>query len=136
MLHSTTYFVEHLFNVPIHRQKEDIIYFNEMPFPPVTYVCMISLTSSTQFCATLQNAKGSCKLAPYIPVSHSLKYATIILLCKGKAIRVTGCVGPYSFEKTRLRHFLDNLLTDGGEVVSSKHRPLLTPSKILVNHLC
>jgi hypothetical protein len=42
---------------------------------------------------------------------------------KGKAIPVTGCGGPYGCETLRLPHFLDNQLTDGGEVVSLMHRP-------------
>jgi hypothetical protein len=33
-------------------------------------------------------------------------------------------------------HFLDNRLTDGGEVVSLKLRSPLTPRKILVTHFC
>jgi hypothetical protein len=37
---------------------------------------------------------------------------------KSKAIPVTGPGGPQSCEKSRLRHFLDNRLADGGEVVS------------------
>jgi hypothetical protein len=36
----------------------------------------------------------------------------------GKAIPVTGREGPYGCETSRLPHFLDNRLTDGGEVVS------------------
>jgi hypothetical protein len=35
------------------------------------------------------------------------------------ALPVTGGGGPYSCETSRLPHFLDNRLTDGGEVVSS-----------------
>jgi hypothetical protein len=40
----------------------------------------------------------------------------------GEAISVTGCGGPYNNEVTRLPHFLDNQLTDGGEVVSLTHQ--------------
>jgi hypothetical protein len=35
---------------------------------------------------------------------------------KGKAIHVTGRGGPYGCETSRLPHFLDNRLTDGGEI--------------------
>jgi hypothetical protein len=41
---------------------------------------------------------------------------------KGKAIPVTGRGGPYGCETSRLSHFLDNRLTDGGEV-SLTHCP-------------
>jgi hypothetical protein len=37
---------------------------------------------------------------------------------KGKAIPVTGRGGPLACETLRFPHFLDNRLTDGGEVVS------------------
>jgi hypothetical protein len=37
---------------------------------------------------------------------------------KGKATLVTGREGPYGCETSRLPHFLNNRLTDGGEVVS------------------
>jgi hypothetical protein len=37
---------------------------------------------------------------------------------KVKAVPVTGHGGPQGFEMLRLPHFLDNRLTDGGEVVS------------------
>jgi hypothetical protein len=41
---------------------------------------------------------------------------------KLKAIPATGRGGPWGCETSRLPHFLDNRLTDGGEVVSLKHR--------------
>jgi hypothetical protein len=41
-----------------------------------------------------------------------------ILKIKGKAIPVTGREGPQGCETWRLPHFLNNLLTDGSEVVS------------------
>jgi hypothetical protein len=37
---------------------------------------------------------------------------------KDKVIPVTGHGGPYGCETSRLPHFLDSWLTDGGEVVS------------------
>jgi hypothetical protein len=36
----------------------------------------------------------------------------------GKALPLTGREGPLGCETSRLPHFLDNRLTDGGEVVS------------------
>jgi hypothetical protein len=55
---------------------------------------------------------------------------------KGKAIRVTGREGPYGSETSRLPHFLDNRLTDSGEVVSLTRRPPFTPRKIPGTHFC
>jgi hypothetical protein len=53
------------------------------------------------------------------------------LVCvKGKAIPVTGHGGPDGCETSRLPHFLDNRLTDGGEVVNLTCRPPFTPRKI------
>jgi hypothetical protein len=43
------------------------------------------------------------------------------------AIPVTGREGPYGCEMSRLPHFLDNWLMDGGEVVSLMRRPPFTP---------
>jgi hypothetical protein len=45
---------------------------------------------------------------------------------KVKAAPVTGRGGPQGWETSRLPHFLDNQLTDGGEVVSLMGRPLPT----------
>jgi hypothetical protein len=47
-----------------------------------------------------------------------------------KAIPVRACGGLYGCDTSRLPHFLDNRLTDGGEVVSLMRRPPLTPKKI------
>jgi hypothetical protein len=55
---------------------------------------------------------------------------------KGKAISVTGRGGPLGCDMSRLPHFLDNRLTDDGEVVSLMRRPLFTPRKIPDTHLC
>jgi hypothetical protein len=48
---------------------------------------------------------------------------------KGKAIPETGRGGPQGCKKSRLPHFLDNWLTDGGEVVSLTRRPPFTPQE-------
>jgi hypothetical protein len=57
-------------------------------------------------------------------------------LGKGKAIPVTGHEGPYGCETSRLPHFLDSRLTDGGEVVSLTHQLPFTPRKIPGTHFC
>jgi hypothetical protein len=46
---------------------------------------------------------------------------------KGKAVPVTGHGGPLGCETSRLSHFLDNRLTDGGEVVCLMCQPPFTP---------
>jgi hypothetical protein len=52
-----------------------------------------------------------------------------MLLSKSKAIPVTGRGGPQGSETSRLPHFLDNRLTDGGEVVSLMRRLHPTPQE-------
>jgi hypothetical protein len=46
---------------------------------------------------------------------------------KCKDIPVTGRGGPYGCERSRLPHYLDKRLTDGGKVVSPTCRPPFTP---------
>jgi hypothetical protein len=58
------------------------------------------------------------------------------MLGKGKAIPVTGREGPEGCETSRLPHFLDNRLTNGGEVVSSTRPPPFTPRKIPRTNFC
>jgi hypothetical protein len=60
----------------------------------------------------------------------------LTVIQKGKAIPVTGREGPYSCETSRPSHFLDNRLTDDGEVVSLIRRPPFIPRKIPGTHLC
>jgi hypothetical protein len=48
---------------------------------------------------------------------------------KGKAISVTDREGPQGCETSRLPHFLDNRLTNGGEFVSLTRRPSFTPQE-------
>jgi hypothetical protein len=50
----------------------------------------------------------------------------------GKAIPETGREGPQGYETSRLPHFLENRLTDGGEVVSLTRRQPFTPRKIFL----
>jgi hypothetical protein len=55
---------------------------------------------------------------------------------KGKAIPVTGHRGPQGCETSRLPHFLDDLLTHGGEVVSIMHWLPFTPRMIPGTQFC
>jgi hypothetical protein len=48
---------------------------------------------------------------------------------KGKALPVTGRGGPLDCEASKLPHFLDNRLTDDGEVVSLTCRPHFSPQE-------
>jgi hypothetical protein len=45
---------------------------------------------------------------------------------KSKAIPVTGRAGPYGFNMSRIPHFLDSRLTDGGQFVSLMSRSKFT----------
>jgi hypothetical protein len=58
---------------------------------------------------------------------HDIEEFTDTVLHEGKAIPVTGRGGPYGCETSRLPDFLDNLLTDGGKVVSLTRRTHLYP---------
>jgi hypothetical protein len=51
-----------------------------------------------------------------------------------KATPVTDHEDPYGCGRSRIPHFLDNRLTDGGEVVSLTRRPSFTPRKIPGTH--
>jgi hypothetical protein len=53
-----------------------------------------------------------------------------------KTIPVTGREGPKGCETSGFTHFLENRLTDGGEVVSITRRPPFTPRKIHGTHFC
>jgi hypothetical protein len=55
---------------------------------------------------------------------------------KGKSIHVTGRGSPWSCKTTRLQQFLENRLTDDGEVVSLTRRPPFTPRNIPSTHFC
>jgi hypothetical protein len=61
-----------------------------------------------------------------IKVSLSLLYVKV---SKSIAIRASGREVPYGCERLRLPHFLDNRLTDGGNVVSLTRRPRFTPQE-------
>jgi hypothetical protein len=55
---------------------------------------------------------------------------------KDKAIPVIGREGSYGCETSRLPHFLDNRLRDGGEVVSLTRQSPLNPREIPGTHFC
>jgi hypothetical protein len=48
------------------------------------------------------------------------------ILAQETRVPVTGRGGPWGCETSSLPHFLDNRLTDGGEVVSLTRRPPFT----------
>jgi hypothetical protein len=53
-----------------------------------------------------------------------------------EAIPLTGLRGPQICNTSRLPYFLDNRLTDGGEVVSLTRRPPFTPRNTSSTHFC
>jgi hypothetical protein len=67
---------------------------------------------------------------------ESVAFALIIMVKRGKAITLTGHEGPQGCETSRFPHFLDNRLTDGGEVISLTCLPPITPRKIPGTHFC
>jgi hypothetical protein len=69
-------------------------------------------------------------------VGLTASYTELKLKQKRKAIIVRGRGGPQGCETSRFPHFLDNLLTDGGEVVSLTRRPPFTPRIIPDTHFC
>jgi hypothetical protein len=70
-----------------------------------------------------------CTAACFSPVDMQTHFSDLLTLTLGKgngtckAIHVTGRGGPYVCEMSRLPHFLDSRLIDGGEVVSLTRRP-------------
>jgi L-fucose isomerase-like protein len=57
------------------------------------------------------------------------KLVNLATTVKGKAVPVTGRVGPQGFESSRFPHFLENRLTDDVEVVSLERRPPFIPQE-------
>jgi hypothetical protein len=53
-----------------------------------------------------------------------------------KSISVRGHGGPQGCETSRMPHFLDNRLRDGGEVVNLTRRLPFTPRKIPSSDFC
>jgi hypothetical protein len=54
---------------------------------------------------------------------------------KGTDIPVTGRGGPWGCERSRLPHYLDKQLTDGGKLVSPTRRPSFTPRFLFLKFL-
>jgi hypothetical protein len=84
----------------------------------------VTATLKIYYINFLRRRNGQCH---YVPKVDGVK---------GKAIPVTGREGPQRCETSRLPHFLDNRLTDGGKVVSLTRRPPFLPRKILGSHFC
>jgi hypothetical protein len=76
------------------------------------------------------NYLGSHPRKHYRPYSYIILYRVV----KDKAIPLTSREGQYDCEISRLKHVLDNGLTDCGEVVSLTRRPPFTPRKVLRAH--
>jgi hypothetical protein len=74
------------------------------------------------------DSSGRCPMRWYLKACR-------LQMVKAKAISVTDREGPEGCETSRLPHFLDNRLTDGGEV-SPTRRPPFTPRMIPGTHLC
>jgi hypothetical protein len=56
-------------------------------------------------------------------------------LITGKAVPLTGREGPWCCETSRFSHFLDNRLTNGGEVVSLTRREVITEGENNTNFI-
>jgi hypothetical protein len=73
-------------------------------------------------------------------LEHNLRlteaYLQVSSVGKDKAISLRARGGPWGCETSGLSHFLDNRLTDGGEVVSLTRRPPFIPRKIPRTHFC
>jgi hypothetical protein len=74
----------------------------------------------------------SCFLLYIVSFLHGLH--RVVWWVKGKAIPLlSGRGGPEGCERSRLPHFLNNRLTDGGEVVSPRLRPPFTAQEVLIS---
>jgi hypothetical protein len=72
--------------------------------------------------ATLRRLKTLCMSSEYMYIGFQNRYST-------KAIPVIGPGGLWCSEMLKVPQYLDNRLTDGGKVVSLKHRPRSSPQK-------
>jgi hypothetical protein len=84
----------------------------------------------SQFGACLIKSQSS--LRQYI-----ITLCTVTLLQRAyKTIPVTSCGGPKVCETSKFPHFLDNRLTDGGEVLSLMRRPPFISRNLPGTHFC
>jgi hypothetical protein len=81
-------------------------------------------TENPSSCVTV-----NCKLWKSAIALYCFKHELIVKKGKdeGKDIPVTGREGPLGCERSRLPHYLDKRLTDGGKVVSPTRRPPFIP---------
>jgi hypothetical protein len=86
------------------------------------------------FCTAYSLALAPTHPANLEPVLSGAPSAEMWNLLLG--IPVIGRGGPYGCETSRLPHFRDNRLTDGGEVVSLTRRPPFVPRRIRGTHFC
>jgi hypothetical protein len=78
------------------------------------------------------------------PATNCLNYGTVRvrygIKCErtvnAKAIPVTGRGGPYGCETSRLPHFLENRLIDGGKIVSLTRWPPFTLCTVPGTRFC
>jgi hypothetical protein len=68
-------------------------------------------------------------MTSYDPAKTQLQKEVLIKVKKAKLSLFTGREGPQDYETSRLKRFLDNRLTDGGEVISPTHRPPFSPQE-------
>jgi hypothetical protein len=89
--------------------------------------CIVSYPLNGRQCDywQIQNIRWTLKLL----VNSASSY-----ICKVKGCNRTR--GPIGCETSRLPHFPDNRLADGGEIVSLKRWPPFTPRKIPRTHFC
>jgi hypothetical protein len=79
----------------------------------------------------------NCVLKHRTDYKHAIKKSKVVRGKKrGKAILVTGPGGSQGRETSRLQHFRENRLTDGGEVVYLMRQLPFTPRKIAGIHFC
>jgi hypothetical protein len=96
-----------------------------------------SLKVSTLYLLLEDGDRAKSRLSDFWEHNQDRAYSLVEpLKDKGKAIPVTGHEGPQGCETSRLPHFLNYRLTDGGEVVSLTRRPPFTRKKIPGTHFC
>jgi hypothetical protein len=86
--------------------------------------CAPTQIKSSPFQSSMPNRTLSAQ------TSSTSFFQEVVLRRENKAIPVTGCGDPFCCVALWLPHFLDNRLTDGGEVVSLTRRPPFTRRKI------